>query len=183
MRDFFRNQTVDGSSNFAQNPKKKTMNTLPVSKKVYADITARIKSALTVSPGSAEEAIRMVDEYLAGHTPQSHDGAATIAFAMIRNELDRALERSRRARARAAARKAAKMIQQTTEIKLTCQQRRAQARANLKGNKKALHSSSRNNNAYARSRDNYLYNKLIRAGSADSYPRIAPTNRYKDVYV
>lgn len=115
-----------------------TMNTLPVSKKVYADIRTRIISALAVSPGSTEVALEMVDQYLAGHTPQSQDSAATIAFAMIRSELDRALERSRRARARAAARKAAKAAEavQPIEIKLSRQQRRAQARAALKQQKR-----------------------------------------------
>ncbi len=82
------------------------MNTLPVSKKVYSDITSRVNTTLSFAPTSAAEAMRLVDSYLAGFEAESSDPAATIAFSMIRPELDRAMSRSARARERARIRKA-----------------------------------------------------------------------------
>lgn len=78
----------------------------PVSQKVYNDITSRINSALSHSPASAAEALSLTDAYLAGTEPVTDDPLALLAFNMIRAELDRAMERSRRARQRAACRKA-----------------------------------------------------------------------------
>ncbi len=81
-------------------------NNLPVSKKVYADITLRISTTLSFSPSSVDEAIALVDAYLAGNPePHTTDNAAFIAFSMIKAELDRAMSRSMRARQRAAKRK------------------------------------------------------------------------------
>ncbi|MCM1050419.1 MAG: hypothetical protein NC349_00510 [Paenibacillus sp.] len=82
------------------------MNHLPVSRKVYADITSRISTALAPSPASVAEAMRLVDSFLHGESPASHDHMAMLAFGMIRAELERAMARSARARERARARKA-----------------------------------------------------------------------------
>lgn len=79
--------------------------TLSVSKKVYSDVTDRINSSLSGFPASAREAMRVVDTYLAGGVPASSDPLAMLAFNMIKVELDRAMERSARARERARARK------------------------------------------------------------------------------
>lgn len=81
------------------------MKQLPVSKKVYADISDRLHSSLPQQ--SATEAMRIVDAYLQGTPADSADSMALLAFNMIRVELDRAVTRSRRARERAKARKAA----------------------------------------------------------------------------
>lgn len=81
-------------------------NNLPVSKKVYADITARVNTVLSFVPASVVEAIALVDSFLAGNAdPVSSDSAAMIAFNMIKAELERAMERSSRARQRAHRRK------------------------------------------------------------------------------
>lgn len=81
------------------------MNKLPVSKKVYADIRERIELALSHYPTSLAEAKRIVDDYLQQQERNSDDHMATIAFNMIKPELDRAIERSRKARERAARKK------------------------------------------------------------------------------
>lgn len=82
------------------------MNHLPVSRKVYADISSRISTTLAHSPASEAEAMRLVDSFLQGETPASQDLMAMLAFGMIRAELERAMARSGRARERARARKA-----------------------------------------------------------------------------
>lgn len=81
------------------------MKYLPVSKKFYADILERIDSALGHMCESKTEAVRVVDVYLREGVVESGDGVAMIVFNMIRVELDRAMERSRRARERARARR------------------------------------------------------------------------------
>lgn len=81
------------------------MKNLPVSKKFYADIRSRILAALSFSPTAAEAALLMVDVFLSGGTPEEYDPAATLAFRMIKVELERAMFRSQRARERAKARK------------------------------------------------------------------------------
>ncbi len=83
------------------------MNGLSVSRKVYADISARVSVALSASGESRTEAMRMVDSYLAGQEVSSDDALAMLAFNMIRDELDRVMARSRRARERAAGRRRA----------------------------------------------------------------------------
>ena len=84
------------------------MKNLPVSKKVYADISSRISSALSHAPASANEAMRLVDSHLQGATPVSDDAMAMLAFNMIKSELDRAIIRSTRARERAKTRRKAR---------------------------------------------------------------------------
>lgn len=84
------------------------MKNLPVSKKVYADISSRISSALSHAPASASEAMRLVDSHLQGATPVSDDAMAMLAFNMIKSELDRAIIRSTRARERAKTRRKAR---------------------------------------------------------------------------
>ncbi len=81
------------------------MNTLPVSKKVYSDISERINTTLSFSPYSAAEAMHVVDAYLAGEDAVSEDAIAMLAFNMIKAELDRAMVRSTRARERAEKRR------------------------------------------------------------------------------
>lgn len=83
------------------------MKNLPVSKKVYADISSRISSALSHAPASANEAMRLVDSHLQGATTVSDDAMAMLAFNMIKSELDRAIIRSTRARERAKTRRKA----------------------------------------------------------------------------
>lgn len=83
------------------------MKNLPVSKKVYADISSRISSALSHAPASASEAMRLVDSHLQGATTVSDDTMAMLAFNMIKSELDRAIIRSTRARERAKTRRKA----------------------------------------------------------------------------
>lgn len=82
--------------------------TLQVSRKVYSDISTRVSTALSGSPASASETMRVINGYLEGLLPESSDALAMLAFNMIRPELDRAMERSRRARERARARREAK---------------------------------------------------------------------------
>ncbi len=84
------------------------MKNLPVSKKVYADISSRISSALSHAPASASEAMRLVDSHLQGATTVSDDTMAMLAFNMIKSELDRAIIRSTRARERAKTRRTAR---------------------------------------------------------------------------
>lgn len=113
------------------------MHAMTVSKKFYADIMGRIESALSFAPGSAAEAVRLVDTYLLGGEAASDDPCAMLAFNMIRPELDKAVIRSRRARERAQMRKKAKAVQAVCEcvptngvsgIRISRQERRAIAR-------------------------------------------------------
>lgn len=76
---------------------------LPVSAKFYSDITSRVSTALSYSPESAAEAVRIIDLYMTGAAVATDDSAAMLAFNMIRDEIDRAMARSSRARQRAAA--------------------------------------------------------------------------------
>ena len=110
---------------------------MTVSKKFYVDIISRIESALSFAPGSAAEAVRLVDTYLLGGEAASADPCAMLAFNMIRPELDKAMLRSRRARERAQLRKKAKAVQAVCEctpangvsgIRISRQERRAIAR-------------------------------------------------------
>lgn len=91
--------------NFVQKKMNMKREKLPVSRKFYADITLRINSTLAGLPDSAEEAQRLVSCHLHGENTGSSDSLALVAFNMIRPEIDRAMERSRRARERAARRK------------------------------------------------------------------------------
>ncbi len=88
--------------------------TFPVSCKFYAEITARINSSLSSLPDSALEALRLVNCHLHGEATVSNDAMAMLAYNMIRPEIDRAMERSRRARESAARRKSAITITTTS---------------------------------------------------------------------
>ena len=57
---------------------------MTVSKKFYVDIISRIESALSFAPGSAAEAVRLVDTYLLGGEAASADPCAMLAFNMIK---------------------------------------------------------------------------------------------------
>ena len=120
------------------------MKALAVSKKVYADIEMRLATALSGHPGSLSEAIGMVDAYLDGVVLTSDDTLAMLAFNMIRVELDRAMNRSARARERARLRKerAGQCVPQgalmATEappqtIRMSLRERRALERSRKKG--------------------------------------------------
>ncbi len=80
-----------------------------VSKKVYADLVSRVNNTLKATlrqPDIIPEAIQAIDEYIAdGTIPTPKDGLILIVFYMIKSEIDRAAERSRRARERAAVRR------------------------------------------------------------------------------
>lgn len=95
------------------------MNSLSVSKKVYADVSERVSTSLSGFPASASEAMRIVDAYLNGMPAESDDPMAMLAFNMIRAELDRAMVRSSRARERAKLRKAEALLK-TIETMLEC---------------------------------------------------------------
>lgn len=90
------------------------MKKLPVSKKVYDDIMLRIHSSLVVlehRPDEALETMEIIENYLAtGITPdlQNHSEIARIVFTLLYPEIDKAIERSRRAREAAARRREAK---------------------------------------------------------------------------
>ncbi len=88
---------------------------LPVSKKVYKDFNERISLSIASLPASASEAKRIFDAYLNGSEPTSNDGVAIIAFTMIKPEIDRAKERSYKARIRAQKAKEAKKVAAMTE--------------------------------------------------------------------
>ena len=122
------------------------MNGLSVSRKVYADISARVSVALSASEESRSEAMRMVDSYLAGQEVSSDDALAMLAFNMIRDELDRAMARSRRARERAAARRravaeaAAEVSDERSEapVEIHVSRRERRARERVMGKKSGL---------------------------------------------
>ncbi len=92
------------------------MKNLPVSRKVYADITSRVQSSLVSAPSSASEALRLVDVFLEGGELESADAMSMLAFNMIRAELSRAMERSARARSRAKARREAREVSGQFEV-------------------------------------------------------------------
>ncbi len=102
--------------------------TLPVSRKFYADITSRINSSLAGAKKSADEALRLVGCHMRGEKAVSADCMAMLAFNMIRPEIDRAMERSRRARESAARRKKPEEPAARPTIRLNRRQRRAAER-------------------------------------------------------
>lgn len=81
---------------------------LPISKKVNKDLNERISSVFAGCPASEAEAKRVLNAYLEGVEPVSENAGVMIAFAMVRVEVDRAMERSRKARCRAKKAKEAK---------------------------------------------------------------------------
>ncbi len=92
-----------------------------VSKKVYADIVSRVNNTLKATlrlPDIIPEAIQAIDEYIAdGTIPTPKDGLILIVFYMIKPEIDRAAERSRRARERAAIRREKLQAAKSTALK------------------------------------------------------------------
>ena len=88
----------------------------------------------------------LVDSYLAGQEVSSDDALAMLAFNMIRDELDRAMARSRRARERAAARRravaeaAAEVSDERSEapVEIHVSRRERRARERVMGKKSGL---------------------------------------------
>lgn len=85
--------------------KTKDSSRLPVSKKAYRDFTDRLATAFRDSDDSRHltaEALSTLNSYLDGDTEASGKASPVvrIVFAVIRPEIDRAIERSRRARSR-----------------------------------------------------------------------------------
>lgn len=88
-----------------------------VSKKFYADISLRVKEACLLAGKSetfTERVLGYVDEYIRTSTvPLIHDSVCLLIFNILRPEIDRAIERSTRARRRAANRREVPIV--TTE--------------------------------------------------------------------
>lgn len=84
---------------------------LPVSKKFYTCITDRVRGSLNlIGRGDAvAETMACIDRYMADGTvpPTDTDPAVALTFALLRAEIDKAVERSRRARSRAAVKSCA----------------------------------------------------------------------------
>lgn len=84
---------------------------LPVSKKFYTCITDRVRGSLNlIGRGDAvAETMACIDRYMADGTvpPTDTDPAVALTFALLRAEIDKAVERSRRARSRAAVKSSA----------------------------------------------------------------------------
>ncbi len=100
--------------NFAEKKIMKSPAILSVSKKFYADILTRVSVALSFSPSSVEEAMRIINAYLSGRLVGTDNQSAMIAFNMIKPEIDRAMLRSQRARERAKSRREMKTQNETT---------------------------------------------------------------------
>lgn len=83
----------------------------PVSKNFYASVTDRVSESLGLigRTDAVEETIACIDRYMAdGTVPTAGtDAAILLTFNLLRTEIDKALQRSRRARQRAAENKAA----------------------------------------------------------------------------
>lgn len=83
----------------------------PVSKNFYAYVTDRIRESLGLigRTDAVEETIACIDRYMADGTvpPTGADAAILLTFNLLSPEIDKALQRSRRARQRAAENKAA----------------------------------------------------------------------------
>lgn len=81
---------------------------LPISRKAYKGFVDRIKSLLGESDGAAS-LIAALDLYLGDDSRYAEglDASLRLAFEFLRQEVDKAVERSRKARERAAQRKQA----------------------------------------------------------------------------
>ena len=83
----------------------------PVSKNFYASVTGRVRESLSLigRMDAVEETLACIDRYMADGTgpPTGADAAILLTFNLLRMEIDKALQRSRRARRRAADNKAA----------------------------------------------------------------------------
>ncbi len=80
----------------------------PVSEKVYADLTGRIRGGLKACGDErlTDDAIRIFDIYLNTRIlPDNLDGTIRIILFILRPEIDRAIARSARARMRTAAKR------------------------------------------------------------------------------
>lgn len=84
---------------------------LSVSKKFYTCIIGRVSESLSlIGRGDAvAETMACIDRYMADGTvpPADADTAVALTFALLRAEIDKAVERSRRARSRAAVKSSA----------------------------------------------------------------------------
>ena len=79
---------------------------LPVSKNFYASVIDRVRGSLNLIGRSdaVAETMDCINRYMADGTvpPVDTDPAVALTFALLRAELDKAVERSRRARSRGA---------------------------------------------------------------------------------
>ena len=91
----------------------------PVSKKFYSTITSRVRESLRLvgREDAAEETMGCIYRYMTDGSlpPSSSDTTIILVFNLLRMEIDKALQRSRRARQRAADNKAA-VDRQFTEL-------------------------------------------------------------------
>ena len=91
----------------------------PVSKNFYTSVTDRVRESLSLigRMDAGEETMACIDRYMADGTVPSvgTDAAILLTFSLLRTEIDKALQRSRRARQRAADNKAA-VDRQFTEL-------------------------------------------------------------------
>lgn len=81
---------------------------LPISKKAYADFISRFQHTfndILNHPNLYNEAVSVFEAYLRGETVEHCDIIVSLAFNMIRPEIDKAISRSASARQRAAIRK------------------------------------------------------------------------------
>lgn len=81
-------------------------NRLPISKKAYDDFSSRLTFTFSCLPDAEENvrlAIELLDAYITGDVTGLYEAPQLIkiAFSILAPEIDRAIERSRRARARA----------------------------------------------------------------------------------
>ncbi|MDE5987891.1 MAG: hypothetical protein K2H17_00690 [Duncaniella sp.] len=91
----------------------------PVSKKFYSTITSRVRESLRLvgREDAAEETMGCIDRYMADGSlpPNGSDTTVILVFNLLRMEIDKALQRSRRARQRASD-KAASMDKQFSAL-------------------------------------------------------------------
>ena len=84
-------------------------NQLPVSKKFYTCITGRVSESLSLigRRDAVAETMACIDRYMADGTVPPADADTAVALPVLRAEIDKAVERSRRARSRAAVKSSA----------------------------------------------------------------------------
>lgn len=121
---------------------------LPISRRLNKDIDERISSTLSHVPVSEAEAKRMVGLYLEGNEPESEDPLAMIAFNMVKVEIDRGMERSRKARMRAKEARRARETKTANDVcatqvsaepaELTEEEKRAEKLRRLTATKRSL---------------------------------------------
>lgn len=93
---------------------------LPVSKKFYAEIINRVTSSFSSTGNKyCREAINVIDNYIIENiTPSTDcDSLILLMFNLLRPEIDKAIQRSRRARKSRAKQAAAKPIDTKTSSK------------------------------------------------------------------